>query len=159
MNIEIIKPDYPKSITKHNERQRKKLSICQYGDAMIDFIFDYKHKDTLLEWWDFQYITLGEDFNCEMYIDLDVIHVMFLEGVPFYKTTKKAKKQNPSVQDDPETYSSFFQEMLPKQLGNSFEKVVITDWDFCEHLGKDYHKTLSQNGYSPRKSLSPERHL
>lgn len=141
MNIEIIKPNYPKTITKHNERQRKKLGICQYGDAMIDFVYGIEHKEYLEEWWDSQYKSLGEEFNCELYVDIDKVHVMFLEETPFYKTTKKAKKQITSVQEDPEKFVTQFQEMLPLKLANSFEKVFITDWDFTEHLGEGYNET------------------
>jgi len=142
MNIEIIKPNYPKSITKHNERQRKKLNICQYGDAMIDFVFSSEYKTTLEKWWSEKYKSLGEEFNCELYDDGDKIHVMFLEGTPFYKTTKKAKKQIPCVQDGVEGFVNYFLETLPAGFDICAEKVIVTDWDFAEHLGEEYNETV-----------------
>lgn len=140
--IEIVLPEYPNNFTKHNTRQRKKMNILQYSEAIIQLILPVKHTEDVITWWEGEYQAKGEEFLVEVFTggfdnqgNPCPVEINFLSETPFYKV-KDGKI--PSVQDEPDMFAIKAISMIPPNLQDKVVKVNISDWDYTPVEDNEY---------------------
>lgn len=130
----IIKDvDYDRKLTKMSHRQRKLQNppVLECGNAGVVFQFAYSKQ--LLEdielWWEIEYQLKKEDFNVELYSDLQnkIIELRFFDLLPYYKPRERHSE---SILDNIKDNVLKYYESLPQCFRVAVDGCYIHDWDY-----------------------------